>query len=174
MLGNSRWLWGRFCFSQKQETGLRFHIMAFEAAGGAPQEVLYDRMKTAVKSEAEDGIITYSRSLVALLDHYDTGPRACRPYRTKTKGKVERPFRHIRQDFFLDRTFRSLDDLNAQFADWVSRIANVRLHGTTNASDGVDAPGHNFVVHPPSPHCLTKDQNARRGEFPHQHARKIC
>ena len=50
VLGNSRWLWGRFCLCQKQETVLRCHIMAFEAAGGAPQEVLYDRMKTAVQS----------------------------------------------------------------------------------------------------------------------------
>jgi transposase len=26
---------------------------------------------------------------------------ACRPYRAKTKGKVERPYRYIREDFFL-------------------------------------------------------------------------
>jgi hypothetical protein len=30
------------------------------------------------------------------------------------KGKVERPFRYIREDFFLARSFRNLDDLNAQ------------------------------------------------------------
>ncbi len=106
--------------------------MAFEAAGGAPQEVLYDRMKTAVQSEAEDGTLTYSKPLVALLDHYGSAPRACRPYRPRTKGKVERPFRYIRQDFFLDRVFRNLDDLNAQFEQWCSQIANSRLHGTTN------------------------------------------
>ena len=132
MLGNSRWLWGRFCSNQKQETVLRCHIMAFEAAGGAPQEVLYDRMKTAVQSEAEDGTLTYSKPLVALLDHHGSAPRACRPYRPRTKGKVERPFRYIRQDFFLDRVFRNLDDLNAQFEQWCSQIANSRLHGTTN------------------------------------------
>jgi hypothetical protein len=28
--------------------------------------------------------------------------------------KVERPFSYIRKDFFLARTFRNLDDLNAQ------------------------------------------------------------
>ena len=37
--GNSRWLWGRFCPSQKLETVLRCHIMAFEAAGGIPSAV---------------------------------------------------------------------------------------------------------------------------------------
>ncbi len=47
-------------------------------------------------------------------------PKACRPYRAKTKGKVERPFSYIRQDFFLARTFRNLDDLNAQLDDWLA------------------------------------------------------
>ena len=47
-------------------------------------------------------------------------PRACRPYRAKTKGKVERPFSYIRQDFFLARSFRNLEDLNAQLQDWLA------------------------------------------------------
>lgn len=47
------------------------------------------------------------------------------------KGKVERPFSYIRQDFFLARTFRNLDDLNAQLDDWLATVANVRVHGTT-------------------------------------------
>jgi hypothetical protein len=58
-------------------------------------------------------------------------PRACRPYRAKTKGKVERPFRYVREDFFLARGFRNLEDLNAQFAQWLDQVANRRLHGTT-------------------------------------------
>ena len=57
--------------------------------------------------------------------------RACKAYRAKTKGKVERPFRCIRQDFFLDRTFRSLDDPDAQFDKWRREIANPRVHATT-------------------------------------------
>ncbi len=57
VLGNSRWLWGRFCPNQKLETMLRCHIMAFEAAGGVPEETLYDRMKTAVLGEEADGTI---------------------------------------------------------------------------------------------------------------------
>src|SRR3977135_3841266 len=56
--------------------------------------------------------------------------RASGPYRAKTKGKVERPFSYIRQDFFLARSFRNLDDLNAQLDDWLATVANVRVHGT--------------------------------------------
>ena len=93
VLGHSRWIWGRFVASQNLQSVMRCHVAAFDAMGGVPEEVLYDRMKTAVIGEDEDGIVTYNASLVALLNHYGALPKACRPYRAKTKGKVERPFR---------------------------------------------------------------------------------
>ena len=49
--------------------------------------------------------LTVPRSLIAFAKHFGFLPRACRPYRAKTKGKVERPFSYIRQDFFLGRSF---------------------------------------------------------------------
>jgi transposase len=131
VLGHSRWLWGRFCAGQDLQTVLRCHIDAFAAMGGATSELLYDPMKTAVIGEAPDGVVSYNTSLVALLNHSGAVPRACRPYRAKTKGKVERPYRYVRQDFFLGRRFRNIDDLNAQFDGWRSGIANARVHATT-------------------------------------------
>ncbi|AMY72171.1 transposase (plasmid) [Frigidibacter mobilis] len=98
VLGHSRWLWGRFCPNQTLETVMRCHISAFGATGGACTEILYDRMKAAVIGEDAAGVVTYNESLVALLAHYGSAPRACQPYRAKTKGKVERPFRYVRQD----------------------------------------------------------------------------
>lgn len=76
-------------------------------------------------------MVAYNGSLVALLTHFGVLPRACRPYRAKTNGKVERSYRYVRQDFFLARTFRDMDDLNAQFDDWRRTIANPRVHATT-------------------------------------------
>ena len=49
----------------------------------------------------------------------------------QSKGKVERPFRYIREDFFLGGTFRNLDDLNAQLRRWLDNVANPRVHATT-------------------------------------------
>lgn len=131
VLGHSRWLWGRFVASQNLQSVLRCHIAAFSDMGGVPGEILYDRMKTAVIGEDEAGVVTYNASLVTLLNHYGAVPRACQPYRAKTKGKVERPFRYIRQDFFLARKFRNMDDLNAQFDAWRTEVANPRVHATT-------------------------------------------
>jgi hypothetical protein len=45
---------------------------------------------------------------------------------------VERPYRYIREDFFLARSFRSLDDLNEQFREWLDGVANPRTHATTH------------------------------------------
>jgi transposase len=130
VLGFSRLIWARFVIHQDLATVLRCHTAAFQALGGAPRELLYDRMKTAVTGEGDTGII-YNRSSIDLARHYGFHPRACRAYRAKTKGKVERPFRYIREDFFLARTFRNLDDLNEQLRRWLDTVANPRIHATT-------------------------------------------
>jgi transposase len=103
VLGHSRFIFARFVMHQDLQTLLRCHMQAFAVIGGVPIEILYDRMKTAVTGEDGDGHIVYNRSLLALAQHYSFHPRACRPYRAKTKGKVERPFSYVRQ-VLLPRT----------------------------------------------------------------------
>lgn len=63
VLGHSRALWGRFCENQKLQPVLAMHIGAFEAFGGAPKEVLYERMKTAVIGEDANGEVRYNPTL---------------------------------------------------------------------------------------------------------------
>src|SRR3954469_15393159 len=132
VLGHSRMLWGRFVLHQDLQTLLRCHTAAFEALGGVPEQILYDRMRTVFNREdPESSHIVYNRPLLAFARHYGYLPKACKAYRAKTKGKVERPFRYIREDFFLGRSFRNLDDLNTQFRQWLDQVANVRTHATT-------------------------------------------
>lgn len=130
VLGHSRLIWAHFVAHQDLQAVLRCHAAAFEALGGVPAEILYDRMRTAVAGEDEAGVI-YNPALLECARHYGFLPKACRPYRAKTKGKVERPFRYVREDFFLARSFRDLDDLNAQFRRWLDEVANARTHATT-------------------------------------------
>ncbi len=132
VLAHSRYLWACFVAHQDLQSVIRCHVAAFAHFKGVPREILYDQMKTAVLSSGGEGPIVYNASLVALASHYGFRPKACQPYRAQTKGKVERPFRTIRQDFFLGRTFRNLADLNAQLAQWLMEVANARVHGTTN------------------------------------------
>jgi transposase len=132
VLGHRRMLWGRFVLHQDLPTLLRCQAAAFEALGGVPEQVLYDRMRTVfLREDTEAGDIVFNRTLLELARHYGYLPKACRPYRAKTKGKVERPFSYIREDFFLGRSFRNLEDLNTQFRQWLDQVANVRVHATT-------------------------------------------
>lgn len=133
VLGHCRYLWAQFVGHQDLATVLRCHMLAFEHFGGTPRQILYDRMKTAVLGERYDGShIVYNAKLLALGAHYGFSPRACKPYRPQTKGKVERPFRYIRADFFLGRSFANLDDLNRQLRLWLDTVANARVHATTD------------------------------------------
>ncbi len=112
VLGHSRMLSARFVVHQDLPTVLRCHVAAFEALGGVPAEILYDRMRTAVIGEDTQGI-AHNRTLLELARHYGFLLKACRPYRPQSKGKVERPFRHVRENFFLAHSFRNLNDLKA-------------------------------------------------------------
>jgi len=132
VLGHSRYLWGQYVLHQDLGTVLRCHMLAFEHFGGTPHEILYDRMKTAVLGEATDDTgIVYNDKLIGLGAHYGFKPRACKAYRAKTKGKIERPFRYVRANFFLARSFANLEDLNRQLRAWLDTVANARLHGST-------------------------------------------
>lgn len=131
VLGYSRYLYAHFACRQDLATVVRRHVAAFNDFGGVPRQILYDRMKTVVLEESTPGDLRYHPTLLDLARYYGFTPRACAPYRAKTKGKVERPYRYIRQDFFLGRTFANLEDLNRQLAAWLAEIANRRCHGTT-------------------------------------------
>ena len=131
VLGFSRLLTGQFVFGQNLAAVLRCHMEAFARLGGVPQHILYDRMKTAVLGETEARHIIYHPKLLELAEYYGFTPRACAAYRAKTKGKVERPFAYVRDDFFLAGVFRNFDDLNGQFTRWCDTLANPRCHSTT-------------------------------------------
>jgi transposase len=130
VLGFSRLIWTRFVLHQDMQAVLRCHMVASRRSAAPPHEIRYDRMKTAVIG-AVAGSIVYNRALSDIARHYGFQPKACRPYRAKTKGKVERPYRYIREDFFLARSFRNLDDLNAQLRHWLDTVAIPRIHATT-------------------------------------------
>src|SRR5262245_38616914 len=84
-------MWGRFVAHQDLQTVLRCHIAAFEALGGAPAEIMYDRMKTAVLGEADDQGIAYNRKLLDLAAHYKFLPKARPPLQGKDEGQSGAP-----------------------------------------------------------------------------------
>jgi len=65
VLGHSRMLWARFVLHQDLPALLRCQAAAFEALGGVPEHILYDRMRTGFSREdPEAGHIIYNRTLL--------------------------------------------------------------------------------------------------------------
>ncbi len=132
VLGYSRLIWLRFYERQTMPVVIRGLESSFSYFGGVPAELLFDQMKAVVTGDArhEGGELIENREFLRFSKHWGFRIRACQPYRAKTKGKVERPIRYIRDNFFYGRPFVSDDDLNARARQWMDQVANVRVHGT--------------------------------------------
>lgn len=130
-LGWSRALYLEFTVSTEAIWWLRCHLHAFHYFGGVPRVVLHDNLKTAVLGRQADGRIVWNVRYLDFADYYGFTPRACRPYRAQTKGKVESGVRYVRGNFWPGLKFIDLADLNRQAWDWLDGTANLRVHGTT-------------------------------------------
>ena len=132
VLGYSRRLWLRFYERQTMGVVIRGIEESFAFFGGVPAELLFDQMKAVVIADerGSGGRLVENPEFRGFSDHWGFRIRACRPYRAQTKGKVERPVRYVRGNFFYGRDFVSDDDLNARARQWLDDVANVRVHGT--------------------------------------------
>lgn len=115
------------------------HALAF--FGGTPRHLLFDNAKAIIleRDVYGDGHHRWNPMLLALAEQYGFVPRVCRPYRAKTKGKVERFNRYLKESFVvpLATTFKQsglmldVDSANARIGSWLLCTANSRKHGTT-------------------------------------------
>ena len=134
VLGYSRLLWLQFYPRQTIEIVMRGLEAAFDYFGGVPGELLFDQMKAVVTGDERPhgGKLLENPEFLRFSAHWGFRIRACRPYRAKTKGKVERPIHYVRHNFVYGREFLGDADLNAQALCWLDRTPNARLHGTTH------------------------------------------
>lgn len=116
--------------SQDAEHTYEGMIRSFEYFGGVTHEVLVDNQKAAVL-EYRGGQARFNARFIDLAGHYGFVPRACRPYRARTKGKDERMVGYIKQHFFVRyRSFESVIHLNQLAETWLREEADRRIQGT--------------------------------------------
>lgn len=117
--------------SQDAEHTYEGLIRSFEYFGGVTEAVLVDNQKVAVLINRPGEKPQFTPRFVDLADHYGFVPRACQPYRARTKGKDERMVGYIKQHFFVRyRAFDSWAHLNQQAEAWLAEEADRRVHGT--------------------------------------------
>ncbi|MBL6985233.1 MAG: IS21 family transposase [Candidatus Thioglobus sp.] len=126
VLSWSRQIFLRFYLNAQMESFLRGHVEAFEAWDGLPRVLLYDNLKSAVL-ERHGNAIRFHPTLLALSAHYHFEPRPVAVARGNEKGRVERAIRYIRDNFFAGRHWQTLDELNAQAADWCQGVSADRV-----------------------------------------------
>lgn len=101
-------------------------VRAFRYFGGSVKTVLVDNQKAAVLKN-NNGQVVFNSGFLLLADHYDFLPRACRPRRARTKGKVERMVKYLKENFFVRyRRFDSFSHVNQQLEQWMADVADKR------------------------------------------------
>ena len=100
--------------------------------GGVPQEVLLDNARALVeRHDAVTREVCFNERLHAFARYWGFRPRACAPYRARTKGKDERGVGYVKRNAVAGHGFASWADLEAHLAWWMREIADRRAHGTT-------------------------------------------
>jgi hypothetical protein len=119
--------------SQDAEHTYEGLIRSFEYFGGVTQEVLVDNQKSTVLEHPHNGKPYFNERFLDLAGCYGFTPRACKPYRARTKGKDERMVGYIKGHFFVRyRSFESWAHLNQQAERWLAEEADLRVHGTVH------------------------------------------
>jgi len=114
---------------------------AFDYFGGVPEHVLFDNTKAVVieRDAYGQGLHRWNDELKTLAEECGFVPRLCRPYRAKTKGKVERFNAYLKASFIvpLAASVRAAGlqfdapIANAHVRRWLDEVANARVHATT-------------------------------------------
>ncbi len=163
-LGYSRAAYVEFVADMQLSTLLACHAHCFDWFGGVPRRILYDNMKTVVVERDAFGPPQHRFQPVSLdfARHYGFAPQLCRPYRAKTKGKVERMNGYLRRSFYVPLVSRlrqvgltlEVTTANAEVQRWLREVADTRIHGTTGLQPGVQLVQERAALQPlPAPYA---------------------
>jgi transposase len=132
------------------ESFLEGHVRALEWLGGVPRECVYDNLRSVVARREGDAVI-WNRRFLHLCGHYGFHATACTPATPREKGAVEAAVRYLKSGFWPARRFRSLAELDAQYADWRDRVCNRRLHATRRVRVDERLAEERAALRPPPP-----------------------
>jgi transposase len=130
ILGYSREIYGELIEKCDLPTFLDCHIRAFEHFGGVPEQILYDRMRNVFIGKVA-GKNKFNDTLMGFALHYGFTPEVTPSYAAWVKGKVERPYRFIREGFWRGYGFVCMETANRDLTKWLEKKAK-RIHGTTH------------------------------------------
>lgn len=131
-LGYSRRTFVSVFLHERQSAWLQGLEGAFGHFGGTPRELLIDNARALVREHRlQTREVAFNERFHAFCRYWGVVPRACAPYRARTKGKDERGVGYVKRNAIAGHRFESLEALHAHLAHWMREVADVRVHGTT-------------------------------------------
>ena len=100
--------------------------------GGVPRRILYDRTKRVVFGVDANGQPVWQQRFADFAWAMGFQPQACAAYRARTKGRVERAIRYLKERFWPGVRLTDLVELNGQVRAWLQGVANQRVYGCTH------------------------------------------
>lgn len=132
VLSYSRRLFVKAFLSERQDDWREGIAAAFEHFGGVPRTILGDNARALVLGrDRATGTVVFHPGYVAFCRDWDVQPRACAPYRARTKGKTEAGVKYVKRNGLADLEFATFAALERHLAEWIV-IADTRIHGTTH------------------------------------------
>lgn len=135
LLAWSRKLHVRFYRDERQSTLLEGLACAFQYFDGVTAKTVVDNMATAVLGRiGPNGKPIWHERFADFVTYYGTEPFACKVRDPNRKGKKEKSFRLLYDDFLKGSEFDSWEELHERLRIWLDETpetANLRIHGTT-------------------------------------------
>ncbi len=125
--GYSRWIAARMIPSRQVHDVLGGHLACLIELGGVPRKGVYDNEPAIARRR--DGRAVLTDAFQRFRGVLGMGAVICRPGDPEAKGLVERANGYLETSFLPGRTFREVEDFNAQLGDWLT-LANARVHRT--------------------------------------------
>jgi transposase len=132
VLSYSRRTFVKAFLHERQDDWREGMAAAFTHFGGVVLTVLGDNARALVRGrDRATGTVTFHPGYLAFCRDWDVQPRACAPYRARTKGKVESGVKFVKRNALAGRTFASFAALEQHLTAWMVE-ADQRVHGTTH------------------------------------------
>jgi transposase len=140
VLSYSRRLFVKAFLNERQDDWREGIAAAFVHFGGVTTTILGDNARALVLGrDRATGTVQFHPAYLAFCHDWGVQPRACAPYRARTKGKTESGVKYVKRNALAGRTFASFGALEQHLTGWMGE-ADRRVHGTTH-----EAPVDRFV-----------------------------
>ena len=132
VLSHSRRLFVKPFLNQRSDDWREGIAAAFRHFGGVTRTLLGDNAKALVVGrDRETDSVTFHPAYLAFCRDWGVQPRACGPYRARTKGKTESGVKFVKRNGLAGRSFESFAALGQHLGEWM-HLVDQREHGTTH------------------------------------------